>query len=424
MLITTGYEAREQFAPFHLRHQRWAALVCHRRAGKTVACVGDLVDAALRDMKPEPRYAYIAPLFVQAKDIAWSYIVRYTANIPGVRYNESELRVDLPYNGARIRLYGADNYERMRGIYLDGIILDEYGDMPPSAWSEVLRPALADRRGTAVFIGTPKGRNHFWKVFNGAIDNPEWFTMTLRASETKLLPDEELEAARKVMTPEQYEQEFECSFQAALIGAYYGKELTALEVKGQIADVPYDPALPVYTAWDLGVDDATAIWFAQLHASQVRIIDYYENSGMGLDHYAKVLKHKDYVYKDHFLPHDAKVREIGQINARSRIETLASLGITAQVVETQSIEDGINAARLLLPRCWIDKRNTATGLEALRQYQREWDEKLGTFRARPRHDWASHAADAFRYLALGIPDFHTAKTPGAPKTSGRSWMTA
>lgn len=385
--------------------------------------MADLIDAAIMCKKPEPRFAYVAPLFVQAKDIAWSYLKRYTQNIPGVQYNEAELRVDLP-NGGRIRLYGADNYERLRGIYLDGIILDEFGDMPQAAWSEVIRPSLSDRQGWAVFIGTPKGRNHFWEIFDqGSKDPTNWYTVTLKASETKLIAQSELDDAKAVMTPEQYDQEFECSFQAALIGAYYGKEMVAIEVKKQLTEVPYDPALPVYTAWDLGVDDSTAIWFAQQHASQVRLIDYYENSGCGLDHYAKVLKDKDYLYADHFLPHDARVRELGAINARSRLETLESYGIDATVVDMQSIEDGINAVRLMLPRCWFDAKKCAKGIEALRQYQREYDEKLKTFKNRPRHDWATHAADAMRYLALGLPDFYANRVPSTPRAK-RSWMTA
>jgi len=404
------YYPRPEFLPFHTHQKRWSALVCHRRAGKTVASVNQLIRAALQNAKPEPRYAYIAPLFVQAKDIAWSYLKRYTSVIPRTEYNEAELRVDLP-NGARIRLYGADNYERLRGIYLDGVVLDEYGDMPSAAWAEVIRPALSDRQGWAVFIGTPKGRNHFWEIFDQAQKRDDWFSLTLKASETRLLPQEELDASREVMTPEQYEQEFECSFQAALIGAYYGKELTTAEVEKRICRVPYDPILRVFTSWDLGVHDNTVIWFAQQHSTEIRIIDYYENSGVGLDHYAKHLASKPYLYAEHFLPHDAKVREIGQLNARSRVETLESLGITASIIENQSIEDGINAVRLMLPRCWFDQDKCGKGIEALRQYQREYDDKLKTFKARPRHDWASHAADAFRYMALGIPETNQRKAP-------------
>lgn len=422
--IIIPYSPRAEFQSFHDRRQRWAALVCHRRAGKTVASVNDLIRGAIECTNPEPRFAYIAPLFVQAKDIAWSYLKKFTNPIPGVVYNESELRIDLP-NKARIRLYGSDNYERLRGIYLDGIILDEYGDMPPAAWGEVIRPCLSDRKGWAVFIGTPKGRNHFWETYDFAEKHPdEWFSLTLRASQTGLIDKAELDDAKTVMTPEQYDQEYECSFQAALLGAYYGKEMTTLEVKKQICNLPEDPSLPVYTAWDLGIDDSTAIWFVQVHASEVRIIDYYENSGCGLDHYAKILKEKDYLYEEHFLPHDAKVKELS--SGSSRLDTLDSLGIkNVTVVEMQSIEDGINAVRMMLPRCWFDVKKCARGLEALRQYQREYDEKLKTFKNRPRHDWASHPADAFRYLALGLPSTQYEKYDSPTRSlGGRTWASA
>lgn len=422
MEVWTGYEPRDQFIPFHTRKQRWAALVCHRRAGKTVACVADLIDSALTCKLPEPRYAYIAPLHVQAKDIAWSYLKRYTATLPNIQYNEAELRVDLP-NGGRIRLYGADNYERLRGIYLDGVVLDEYGDMPPAAWSEVIRPALSDRKGSAIFIGTPKGRNHFWEIYDAGTKSQDWYTVILKASETGLIEPQELADARSVMTEDQYEQEFECSFQAALIGAYYGKELKALEAKAQLCSVPYDPALPVFTSWDLGIHDMTSIWFAQEMGSELRFIDYYENSGCGLDHYVKVLKAKDYNYGEHFLPHDSQVQEL--TTGRTRLEALDSMGLkNVTVVEMQSVEDGINAVRMILPRSWFDAKKCARGVEALRQYQREYDDKLKTFKNKPRHDWASHPADSMRYMALGLPDYKQKRYTQIQRTPNRGWMTA
>ena len=169
--VSTGYTPRAAFIPFHMRTERWASLVCHRRAGKTVACVADIVDAALRSTRDAPRFAYVAPFYTQAKDVAWVYLKRMVQDIPRTTINESELRVDL-FNGARIRLYGADNYDRLRGIYLDGIILDEYADMDPRAWPEVIRPTLSDRKGWATFIGTPKGRNDFWKMHTHAEQSP------------------------------------------------------------------------------------------------------------------------------------------------------------------------------------------------------------------------------------------------------------
>jgi len=401
MRIRTGYQARPQFYDLHTRKARWAVAVCHRRAGKTVACVNDLLDAALRCTKNEGRFAYVAPTYGQAKDVAWSYLRQFTAPIPGVSAHETELRVDLP-NGARIRLYGADNYDRLRGIYLDGLVCDEFGDMDPRAWSEVLRPALSDRQGWAIFIGTPKGSNHFRTMWDQAQDDPNWFRLMLKASETGILPPEELDDARKMMTPEQFAAEYECSFQAAILGAYFGKEIEAAENDHRITSVPHDPAVPVHTAWDLGIGDTTAIWLFQQVGTAVHIIDHIEASGVGLDWYVRELDKRPYRWGEHILPHDANARELG--TGRTRLETLQSLGLSsAKVLGAQSVEDGINAARLVLPRCWFDKDKTKRGIDALKNYRSEWDEKNRVLKPRPVHDWASHSADAFRYLALGLP---------------------
>jgi len=411
-VIDLGYRAREQFAPFHRRRQRWACLVAHRRAGKTVACVADLVDAALRCTKPNPRFAYVAPLYVQAKDIAWGYVKQFTRAIPGAAWHESELRCDLP-NGARIRLYGAENYERLRGLYFDGVVLDEYADMPPAILPEVIRPALADREGWATFIGTPKGRNAFWEIWEGA-SSPDWFRAMLRASETGLIAPGELEAARAVMTPEQYAQEWECSFDAAIIGAYYGREIAQAEEAGRICHVPADPALKVHTAWDLGVGDSTAIWFFQVAANQIRVIDHYEANGHGLPHYAAVLAAKGYQYGHDYLPHDAKARDLG--TGRTRIETFRELtGRVPRVLRAGKVMDGINAARVTMARCWFDESKCREGLEALRQYRADYDEKKRVFRDEPRHDWTSHTADAFRYMAMAWRELRPEKPPEQPR---------
>lgn len=396
--VETGYRARAEFLPLHARRQRWAIAVAHRRAGKTVACINDLIDGALRCREREPRFAYVAPFFSQAKDVAWSYLKTYTAPIPGVSPNESELRVDLP-NGGRVRLYGADNYERLRGIYLDGLVLDEFGDMDPRAWQEVLRPSLADRNGWAIFIGTPRGLNHFAEAWDRAKVDDEWFTLQLKASETGLIPAAELAAARREMSEEQYLAEFECSFAASVVGAYFGREMQAAENDGRIVRVRHQPEIAVDTWWDLGVDDATVIWFTQTVGREVHVIDYYEQSGEGLAHYAKVLQDRGYVYGAHHAPHDIRARELG--SGRSRLETAAALGIRFEVVPNVGLADGIEAARNFLARCWFDRERTERGRLALTSYRKVWDEKRRVFQAQPLHDWASHAADAFRYLAVG-----------------------
>lgn len=397
--IDLGYRARDQFVPFHARKNRWSCIVAHRRAGKTVACIMDLIDAALRCDKPNSRFAYIAPHYNQAKDVAWTYLKQYTAALPYVTVNESELRIDLPANGARLRLYGADNYDRMRGVYLDGVILDEFADMDPRAWSEVVRPALSDRKGWATFIGTPKGKNAFQDIWNSAKADPDWFTMQLRASETGLVDPEELEDAKKAMTPEQFEQEFECSFEAAIVGAYYGRDMAQAEKDGRIRSVPWEPSKPVYTAWDLGLDDSTAIFFAQVIGNEIRVIDYFETNNTALRDIPRILlNEKPYTYAEHYLPHDVEIREL--MSGTSRKSSLEALGLRPiEVAPRISVEDGISAVRNILPKCYFDAKKCERGIDCLKQYQREWDERLKVFKPRPLHDWTSHGADAFRYLA-------------------------
>ncbi len=401
-LAVIPYAPRRQFAAFHDRNHRWAIIVAHRRAGKTVATLNDLIKRALTGPR-EARYAFVAPYYVQAKDIAWAYVKKYVApvfEVAGGQANDSELRVTLP-NAASIRLYGADNYDRMRGIGLHGAALDEFADFPPAAWPEVIRPALSDHQGWATIIGTPKGHNAFYDMWQAAESDPAWYRLALKASETGILPAEELAAARRDMSEDQYAQEYECSFEAAILGAYFAKELAAAEADGRITDVAYDPRLPVHCAWDLGIGDSTAIWFAQAHGNTVRIIDHYESSGVGLDHYVRVLRERPYTYADQILPHDAQVKELG--SGRTRIETLASLGLTkTRVLPARSIDEGIHAARMMLPRCWFDKRKCKAGLEALKMYRADYDEKMKTLKPRPLHDWTSHTADAFRYLAMGL----------------------
>ena len=409
--IDLGYRARREFVPFHRRAQRWSCIVAHRRAGKTVACVMDLVDAALRCQKPDGRFAYIAPLHVQAKDVAWTYVRKFTGPIPGVEINESELRVDFPGNGARIRLYGADNYDRMRGLYLDGAVLDENGDMDPRAWAEVIRPALSDRRGWATFIGTPKGRNAFHDVWMTAQEDPAtWFSLMLRASETGIVDAAELADARRMMTADEYEQEYECSFNAAIQGAYYGAELDELERQGRITSVAWEPTLPVTTAWDLGLNDATSIWFAQTVGNEVRLIDHYNVSGQSLINTAKYVLSLPYTYREHLLPHDIEHRE--QMTAQKRSEVLTSLGLKPiRAGSALPVQEGINAVKMLLPRCVFDATKCAQGLEALRHYRSDFDERRKVFRTTPLHDWASHDADSFRELAMNLSPLRSIKTP-------------
>lgn len=281
----------------------------------------------------------------------------------------------------------------MRGLYLDGAILDEYADMRPSVWGEVIRPMLADRRGWAVFIGTPKGHNAFYQVFKQSTLEKTWFSLTLRASTSGLIASDELEDARRDMTDDQYAQEFECSFEAAIHGSVYGKWMSQAEDAGRIRDIDYDQSLPVHTAWDLGFDDATAIWFYQIAYKEVRVIDYYEASGQDIKHYCDTLKSKPYKYSKHNVPHDA-ANKLLAAGGRSIVEQARDYGIQMNVCMAMSQQNSIEALRKTLEVCWFDRTKCEQGIEALKQYQFEYDEEKKVFRSKPRHDWSSHAADA------------------------------
>lgn len=436
MDITIPYEPRGEFVGYHDRTERWACIVAHRRAGKTVACINDAIKRIIECPLPNPRIAYIAPFYAQAKDIAWAYLCEYTAPIPGVARNESELRVDFPHGG-RIRLYGADNYDRMRGIYLDGAILDEPAQIDPRAWSEVIRPALSDRGGWATFIGTPKGHNEFYDIWERARTEGDWYALMLRASETGLLPDTELADARKTMSEDEYQQEYECSFDAAIKGAYYATELARARSEGRITRVPIDRYVPIMTSWDLGYTDSSAIWSFQAVGNEVHVVDYYEADSKPLSHYADVLRDNQREwgegirFGDHYFPHDVQAHELTV--GRSRVQTLRDLGIEPIVVPQHNVNDGINSVRRLFDRFWFDAERCHRGLEALALYRREFDEKTKMFKDRPLHDWASHGADALRCFAAGwygnsarpqdyVVDRHRRRLYGS-KSSG-SWKSA
>jgi phage terminase large subunit len=397
------YAPRRQFAPLHDRTHRWAIAVTHRRAGKTVACVNELIQKAITCPQPRPFFAYLAPQLNQAKDIAWNYLLDFTRCFEPLRkVSATELWVELPPNRARIRIYGTENHDRLRGIGLDGVVLDEFGDIVPEAWSKVILPCLTEheRNGWAIFIGTPKGRNGFYRLWQQAETDPEWFRLMLRASDTQLLSQKQLADARRFMTDEEYAQEYECSFDAAVRGAYWGKEIAELEAQGRIGHIPWDPALPVHTAWDLGMADSTVVWFVQEHApsGEIRVIDVIKGEGEGLVWYVKQLQDRPWIWGNHYFPHDVNVRELG--TGQSRIEFLAGHGLRATVCPNLPVEDGIQAVRLLLPRCWFDREKCAKGLDALKLYRRDFDEKTQEFRIGARHDWTSHFADAFRYFAV------------------------
>jgi len=396
------YKAREAFLDFHRRKQRWAVLVCHRRAGKTVATIADIIRRAIMEKKPDARYAYIAPYYAQAKNIAWDYLLKF-AEPAIVKANQSELWVEL-VNGAKIRLFGADNPDALRGLYLDGVVLDEYADMKPRMWGEIVRPLLTDRQGWATFIGTPKGHNSFWEIYNNALKSDSWYVKTLRADVSGLLPEVELLDAQATMSSNQYEQEFLCSFEAAIIGAYYGQELRRITDLERITTVDYDPMFPCHTVWDLGFNDSTSIIWFQVVYGEIRVLDHHSSNGQAIPFYLGLLEQKEaefgYKYGIHWLPHDARAKTFAS-NGKSTIEQISTKIDTKhlKIVPNLSIQDGIQASRLALTRAWFDNKCEDL-IECLRQYQREWDDDKKVFRDRPKHDWTSHSADAFRYLSI------------------------
>jgi len=396
--MTELYKPRPQFEDFHARSLRWSVIVAHRRAGKTVACVMDLLTSALATPKPQARFAYIAPFYSQAKQVAWDYLKHYARDV-AVKVNESELSVEL-FNGSRVRLYGGDNPEALKGIYLDGVVLDEFADMRASVWGEVIRPMLADRKGWAVFIGTPKGKNAFYEIWKKALADPDWFTLMLKASETGLLPEVELADAHKGMTDSQYEQEFECSFDAAILGAIYAKDVAQARAQGRVTRVPYEPSKLVSTSWDIGQADATAIWFYQWVRQELHVIDFYEASGEKLPYFASLLKSKPYSYDTAWLPHDA---EHEHADAEKTYEGgLRSLGFRTRICPKLPKIEGINQGRLTIARAWFDERNCDPGLEALTAYQWDYNQRHDEFKNTPIHNWASHASDSWRYLSVSL----------------------
>ena len=410
MQIRIPYTPRkfQNYLHQRIRDYRWSVLVCHRRFGKTVCMINHLLMAALTSKVSNPRYAYIAPTFKQAKSIAWDYIKQFTHKIPGVRFNETELRVDLP-NKARITLLGSENCDGLRGIYLDGCVIDEYANVNDRLFPEIIRPALSDRKGFCIFIGTPQGmNNNFYELFQHAKGAVDWFYFKAKASETKVVDQDELTKAKEVMGENKFKQEFECDWIANIEGSIYGKTLAKIENQRQITRVPYDPSLPVNTAWDLGVSDHSAIIFFQQLGRSINIIDYHEERGQGMPHFIELVKNKEYIYKDHFAPHDIEVTDFS--NGKTRREVAYQLGIRFKVVPKLPLEDGIHATTMTLPRCWIDVDHCKKLIDALRHYHRKYLDKNRMFRSKPVHDWSSHACDALRYMSIGLTEISNRQT--------------
>ena len=361
-------------------------VICHRRWGKTVMCINQLIAEALRSTKTNPRYAYISPFYRQSKLVAWDYLKHYTQPIPGVTYNEAELRVNIPTNNSRITLYGADNYDSLRGIYLDGIVLDEYAQMSPKAWSEVIRPALTDRKGWAIFIGTPQGYNSFYDLYKYAQEEKKWHSAMYKASETGIIPHNELLLAKGTMGPDEYEQEFECSFTASIFGAFYSDYVAQAREEKRICKVNIDKNIPVNTAWDIGHSDATVVIFFQTLGKEIRIIDFYEEWGTDIGQTIAMLAEKKYNYGVHHVPHDffSKTYQTGRSTAELAEEYAKAQGMEFEARRVPRLKksgeltetlEGIKVARAIFERCWFDSERCSHLIECLTQYRKEYDEE-------------------------------------------------
>jgi hypothetical protein len=390
--------------------------VVHRRAGKSEALIWRGLRKAATWTRPHlpkegrnltanpPRVVHVLPLRVQwSRTGMWDRVTQAARAFPGAEVLKQDMQVRFP-GGGLYQAGGMDNPESWRGGYADEVIEDEADDVLAGGLDMVVEPMLSDYLGTRLYSGTPKGNGRLQARYDEAGHTAGMSRYLLRWQDTGTLTAEAISRLRSRLSAEEFAQELECSFTAPNAGSYYSALLDAAERDGRIRAVPYEPRLPVETWWDLGMDDSTAIWFVQVApAGEVRVIDYLEGSGEGLTFYAQQLALKGYVYSRHRLPHDVQVRELG--TGRSRLETLQSLGVRpVEPGRTLPVEDGRNAVRLLLPRCWFDAEKTAAGRKHLRRYRREWIEDREVWSSKAVHDSSSHAADAFREGAVNLAE--------------------
>jgi len=399
--VTVTIEPRAQFRDFIESTKRWAVLVAHRRAGKTVAVVQKLVKCALSHKRAGPplRYAYIAPTRDQAKDIAWAYLKDYAGKIPGTTINESELKITF-LNQAAIRLYSGDNYERMRGRYFDGVVSDEDADIPPQAFDYVILPCLLDYCGWHCRIGTPKGKNAFYKAFNSAQSEPDSYALMLRASESGILSPDALAVMKLKLSADSYAQEMECDFNIGRPGAIYAKLIEKAYAEARICDCAVADSL-VHTSWDLGAPSNTTVWYWQVVGREVRIVDC--DIGLLTDVETATqrvawMMQKGYSYGKHFLPHDAAQTESTGSTMQNEL-VKAELKNVIVLPRTADIWTGINALKGLFPSLVFRKKQTLPGIEALEAYHTKEVEIGLIISNQPVHDWSSHTADALRYMA-------------------------
>jgi phage terminase large subunit len=388
-----------------------ACVVYHRRAGKDKTLFNMTVKKALERTGV---YYYFFPEFAQGRRVIWDGIdgsgFKFRDHVPKrlvKKENSTDMKIEL-INDSIIQIIGTDKFDKVRGANPIGCVFSEFAFQTPAAWDTV-RPILAENGGWAVFNSTPFGKNHFYKMYQMAKENPDWFTQLLTVEDSRdefgnrYVPESVVDEERRAGMPEEMiQQEFYCDFTANSQGFYYLKYMVDASNEGRIGELPYDPDIPVMTFWDLGVRDDTAIIFCQYKDGYINIIDFYKSNSVGIEHYAKELQNKRYVYESHNFPHDMQKTEMG--TGRSILEVAEELfrGTRINVMQKLDFEDGVNAARMILPKCKFNSAKCGPLIEALENYHREWDDKLKEFKNKPVHDWASHPADAFRYLAIGF----------------------
>lgn len=385
-----------------------AILISHRRSGKDKTLLNLMIKKMFERVGI---YFYFLPTYKQAKKVIWDNVdgdgFKFTDHFPPsliAAKNETELKITMK-NSSVFQLIGTDDWDGVMGTNPVGCVFSEFSLQNPAAW-DYIRPILRENGGWAIFNYTPRGQNHAFDLYNMAKNNDDWFVQLSTVNDTKredglpVISQKDIDDERKEgMDEDLIQQEYYCSFSASITGAFYSKQMAQAEVENRMGKVPYDPRMRVDTWWDLGMDDATAIWFTQTFFNEVRIIDYFEQSGEGLPFYAKYLQSLPYVYGAHNAPHDIAVRELG--TGKSRIETAAELGIKFETVPNLDLSDGIEATRSFISKCWFDLEKCKVGIDALKNYHKEYDEKRKIFKNRPFHDWSSHGADSFRYLAVG-----------------------
>lgn len=388
-------------------------LIWPRRAGKDIAAFNLAIKIAVQ--RPQVIY-YIFPTYSQGKKVIFDSITntgeRILDYIPPELIeskNTQELKIRF-INGSLIQVVGSDNYDSLMGTNPQLCIFSEYALQDPRAY-QYIRPILTANDGIALFLSTPRGKNHLWELYNIAQQSDDWFCQKLTVDDTQHISlfDIAKEKAEGIMSDDLIQQEYYTSFTMGVEGSYYSKYLDRMRVKGQIGQVPWENGFKVHTAWDLGVRDSTTIIFFQVIGQVIRIIDCYENSKVGLDHYAKVLEQKPYAYGKHIAPHDIKVREFG--SGMTRIEKARQLGINFTVAPDVSIEDGIESVRSALSKIWIDEVNCKPLINALENYRQEFDVKRKVYKSFPLHDWSSHFCDGARYLCISLPKMRDGATP-------------